>query len=590
MKQHSTAQHCKSKSKQCLTALIFFLMLSPFASKAQTFNSATSSETIFPSPSSSPSYYLDDQIHYLQCNSHWVYYAPPYYDAQSALAAWSHKMYVDAFGNSATDGGGFSYGIINPITGTYIGYGAIAMPNASNISVAYLYGGLCQENFIVTWAEPYYTGNAECYPYCNYYYQFYNWTHTSAPPTPIGTPVLLTSGAYFDRISLDVNKDANKAVITWGHNTSAVFAKAFDFTTTTLGVGPNVTITNKGNLPDVAFRTDPTSGDDYLHFAFFNYFDYSDTMGGCNRKTFKNDLYADPTFVEGYTTFDDVYNFTYTGLTYQDYDPSFYGLLGSRVDTVNVNIDCPDMHADPNWSFTWSKINEDTVYIRTFKDGVTIPGDPAWLGNDRITPGGFSPRFTSGKYPAIGYHPSGNTYFVGFVGGPNGYVAEQIDDLGALVSSTDYLNVPNNTYAVRDNPRIAVSKNSTGDYLYNVFLQEDDLGGYSLVHKAHPWASSSSWRKSENNTLSTEYNHKTNIYPIPFDNEIKFVVPQEQTNELWTVIISEISGKQIFNIKDTYEGVNQFLSTNAPKLSSGTYIFQTISAKGDKKHFKVIKK
>jgi len=558
--------------------------------KAQTFNSATSNETMFPSPASAPTYYLDDQVTYLQCNSHWVYYAAPYLNAQSALAAWSHKMYIDGSGNSATDGGGFSYGIINPITGTYVGYGAIAMPNASNISVAYLYGGLCQENFIVTWAEPYITGNPECYPYCNYYYQLYNWTHTSAPPTPLGSPVLLTSGSYFDRISIDVNEAANKSLITWGHNTSAVFAKAFDYTTTTIGIGPDVLITDKGNLPDVAFRTDPTTGDDYLHFTYFNYFDFSDTMGGCNRKTFKADIQSDPTIVEGFTTFNDVYNATYTVLTYQDYEPTFYGLLGSRADTVNVNIDCPDVHADPNWSLTWSKTNEDTIYIRTFKDGTTIGGSQGWLGNDRITPTGFSPRFTSGHYPAIGYHPVGDNYFVGFAGGPNGYVAEQVDDLGALVSTSDYLNVPNNAYSVRDNPRIAVSKNSTGDYLYNVFLQEDSLGDYSLVHKAHPWASNSTWRKSEANALAISNNQKTNIYPIPFDNEIKFTVPSVQENEQWTISISDIQGRQILKSTGSVLDLNKSLNETAPKLASGTYILQSSTARGEKNHFKAIKK
>jgi hypothetical protein len=126
--------------------------------------------------------------------------------------------------------------------------------------------------------------------------------------------------------------------------------------------------------------------------------------------------------------------------------------------------------------------------------------------------------------------------------------------------------------------------------LYNVFLQEDSLGDYSLVHKAHPWASNSTWRKSEANALAISNNQKTNIYPIPFDNEIKFTVPSVQENEQWTISISDIQGRQILKSTGSVSDLNKSLNETAPKLASGTYILQYSSARGEKNHFKAIKK
>jgi hypothetical protein len=555
--------------------------------KAQTFNSATSTETTYPIAPSAPTYFLDENITYLHNSSIFTpyFYAPPVYSGTASAAAWSHKMYVNSSGFSATDGGGFALGVVD-LSGNYTGLVTTAMPNASNICAAAIHG-LCQENVIVVYAQPCGDSLIEgCNPYCNYYYQLYHWAHPSSL-IPIGSPVALSSCSFFDRISIDINGEGNKAAVVWGHNNSALFSKAFDFSGATISVGPTVLLTNKGNLADVAFRKDPATGTEYLHYGYFSYLNRTDC-----ELTYHNDEdlgLSNPTFVHHYTSFGSIMSGTFSGFSFGfNYEPTYFA---GRVDDVNLVIDAPDQFADPNWCYTWHEKGDDKVYLHTYKDGVSGISDPSWLANDGIITSGFAPRFTPGTNPTLGYHPTGSNYFTGFVGGPNGYVADQINDLGVLMSTNDYLDIPLNGFSSGLNPLVSLSKNSSGNYHYTVFGQKDVHGDYSLVHKGHPWTSSSTWRQTDPNPLITPASaEETQLDPIPFDNYIKLSVPAKLSNEQWKLNITDVLGKSIFMINGTPSQINTQLNQKVRELSSGTYIVQTLDPLGNKKHFKAIKK
>ena len=555
--------------------------------KAQTFNSATSTETTYPIAPSAPTYFLDENITYLHNSSIFTpyFYAPPVYSGTASAAAWSHKMYVNSSGFSATDGGGFALGVVD-LSGNYTGLVTTAMPNASNICAAAIHG-LCQENVIVVYAQPCGDSLIEgCNPYCNYYYQLYHWAHPSSL-IPIGSPVALSSCSFFDRISIDINGEGNKAALVWGHNNSALYCKAFDFSGATLNVGPTVLLTNKGNLADVAFRKDPTTGTEYLHYGYFSYLNRTD----CD-VTYHNDedlFLSDPTFVHHYTSFGSIMSGTFSGFT-TGFNSEPSNLIG-RVDDVNLIIDAPDQQAAPNWSYTWSEKGDDKVYVRTYKDGISSSGDPSWVANDGISTSGFPPLFTPGMIPTIGYHPNSTQYLVGFAGGPNGYVGEQIRDLGSLVSARDYLNLPSNNYPTSTYPLVSLSKNNSGNFLYSVFGQEDRHGNFSLIHQGHPWSSSSTWRQTDPNVLNnaTETT-EVSLSPIPFDNDITFNVANASATEHWTLNITDVLGKNLATIRGTVSQINTQLKQHVKNLQAGQYFVQSLSPVGVQKHFKAVKK
>lgn len=423
-----------------------------------------------------------------------------------------------------------------------------------------------------------------CIPYCNYYYQLYHWIHPSTL-TPIGSPVALSSCSMFDRISIDINGVGNKAVVVWGHNNSALFSKAFDFSGGSLSIGPTVTISTRGNLADVAFRLDPKTNTEYLHYAYFSYL-YRSSCEISYQKDSSIGL-SKSTFVHSYTLFDSIMVGNGALPFGLNLEPT--GLAG-KVDDVNLIIDAPDTSSAPNWSYTWSEKGGNKSYVRTYKDGVSSPSDSSWIANDGITPLGTVPKFTSGKNPTLAYSPIGNNYFVGFAGGPKGYIGTQISDLGSLISSSDYLNLPNNSYACGSTPLVAFSKNSTGNYLYNVFGQEDSLGNYSLVHKAHPWASSSTWRQSKDNTLSqSKAQSQAQLMPVPFKDDIVFAVPQGNELLEYKLNICDVQGRILYQCNGNASTINQFLHSNVRNLQQGIYLFHTISPQGEVKTFKTLK-
>lgn len=521
------------------------------------------------------SVYLDPEIKYLFNHS----FKPtrrPLLDqnAMAAVASWSHGVEIDFSGNPYTNGGGFSYGIIDA-AGVYQGYGAVAMPGAFNICVGYL-DAPGPANIIVAYAElPNGISPVSCVElaHCNYYYQLYNWSPPSAA-VPVGLPQGLTSGSVYDRISLDISRDGQKAAITWAHNNGAVYIEALDFT----GGGPitgRAQLDQAGNLPDIAFRHDPATGTDYLHLAYFQHFYF-----GCPR-TVQQWMGQPTTFVEGYLTFSSVLAgsspFSLAGV---DREPTGYA---GRVDMVNLVLDCPDVSAAPNWSYTWTETGANRVYMRSFKAG---PGASSWTANDGITAPGI-PAFTPGTAPSLAYHPSGLSMYAAFAGGPNGFAADQISDIGGLVSAGDYLNVPNNNYATGPNPLISLSKNSGGDYLYNVFTQEDEFGNFSLVHKAHPWPLTTTWRTAKPGTVATQ---EPVIGPNPFENDLAFTAPAGQEEEKWSLHITDMLGKDLFRFNGNAAAINTGLKSAVGRLVPGTYFITSTDAAGKNKVFKAIKK
>ncbi|MNU22718.1 hypothetical protein D3C71_110170 [compost metagenome] len=566
----------------CSYALLLCSMLLQGPARAQVFNSATSTETTFPAPPLGPMYYLDNNIKYLFTSSVYttLLYAPPYMSGTASVASWSHDMYVTPSGASAADGGGFSLGLIEP-AGSYIGLLAVAMPNAANISAVAMHGN-CQENVMVVYAMPC-GGDSldECRPYAQYYYQMYHWVHPSSL-TPTGPPVALTTGcSFFDRISIDINHDATKAVVVWGHNNTALFSKAFDFNTGTLTVGPTNIISSKGNLADVAFRQDPVSGTEYLHFAYL-----SRVIRASCEELYEGDVdlgLSEATFIEGMTTFNALMSGTFSGLTDLNIEPS--GISGI-VDEAHLVLDAPDVSAAPNWSYTWNERTDNRVYVRTYKDLVSMPTDPSWTVNNGIV-GGPAPRFTPGINPSVAYHPTGSQYYVGFAGGPNDYVACQINDAGGLVSMNDYLEIPNSSSPTSGKPLVALSKNSTGDYLYTAFVQEDAMGNFSLVHKGHPWMSPMAWKQPK--VLNGTQEADVRIYPNPFTDVLHFEVPEAGQTGLWTLTMTNVLGQSVADMRGAAAEVNNRLQQLAPGLTRGHYMLTIDNGSGKVQHKTIVK-
>jgi hypothetical protein len=134
---------------------------------------------------------------------------------------------------------------------------------------------------------------------------------------------------------------------------------------------------------------------------------------------------------------------------------------------------------------------------------------------------------------------------------------------------------PNNTPT--GTPSIAFSGNNDPvvDALYMAFSQIDTAwvpGGYNIAYKSIPWTALSYGPMGEEESQTAVV---LSAYPNPFSSSIT-IKPAEsmQSDEVYQLYVSDITGRKIYEQKGTINELNQHLQTAPTHWQTGQYILQ----------------
>jgi hypothetical protein len=552
------------------------LLLGSNGVNAQIYHSTTSAETTYPTAAT----YLNDEIDYLQCSS------LPVGDEIYTVAAFSQD--ARKYSSYASRGGGVTFGYFDMI-GNYNGVQTIDYPGVSSLCAVVMNNPSGTGNVIVAYANIGTSGG--CGVIGEYYYDLYQWNPPAAP-TFISTGNFSGSGgismvgSFFDRISIAKNHNSTKAVIALTYNNSAIFTKAFDFSQPIpLQVGPTQVLHHEGNRPDVAFRYDPSTGEEHVHFAYFSYYSNGGGSGTFpNCFGFGTDVdwglsylldrsFARPTYIHFKTDFSSLH----AGTAMVDYNSMrFVDIIDTNVQ--DIMIDCPDISTD-NMAYT---LSWDTGGISYTSSGHT-PSMVWPLGLNNI-PINFGTIVTGS--PNVSYHPTmTNRYFAAFSGGPAGYAAlGRTDNVAATVfTATDFLEVPSTPVTGGTQPRIALCKNSAAHSLYTVFTAFDGVNT-ALVHKLHPWTLNTAWKQTQEEEEAAA--PKALAYPNPFKEGFAFNDPMHRN---WQLRLTDIQGRTILQCDGVPVKLNQQLNTIGNQLNSGIYLLHASASDGSTQQIKLNK-
>ncbi len=521
--------------------------------EAQTWNAATSTEVAYPSLFGPPpsTFNLDNNVAHI---SNYAYNSNRF-GQYVEIAGWSRSY-------GAGGGGGFSYGLASSGT-PYAGQGVEVIPNAVDVRVGYLESDGAY--IVVAYFD---------IATMSYYCRLYPWL----APNVLGAPItyFLYSGTIDYRCNMDISYNASKVAITWCTN-NALFTAVGMLAGGGLQFSPGLPPTSPAimiSVPfagshaaaDVAFRFDPFSGTEVLHYAFFvNNFPVS--------------------FIrEIEIPFMTLFTSTLSGYTYAGPVDNNPVVAATGTGLVIPRLDCPDV--GPNrWAYTYTE-NDRDIMVRLGAGGPNI----------NLTGGGLVTPINAYKNvnPCLAYDQMGNNFFVSWgttatsssFASTQSYVAMELNNGGALVSAPDYLLVPANPNTEASPvPLVALSRhaNTMGD-LYTSFCEYPNPD-VILEHKNHPWASSTAWR-GKGIATAQQAAEGISVYPNPFRNSFRI---ESKDNGQTKVSVSDLFGRQLGSYQGDLESVNAQLNQLGNTLASGTYLLSVVQGKPAGQVFKVVK-
>lgn len=399
----------------------------------------------------------------------------------------------------------------------------------------------------------------------------YRWDATTLTPFSMGN---ILSTSTYGRISLDVH-DLNTVAITW-NDTSGLHVKIISGGAA-LTVGGTITITNvpaNSVIPDIAM-SHPTSSSVMVRIAFVN-------AANGDIHVMRRNLPA--ILASGATiTFvpEDINAAAYPGVT-----PVQFELTPN-----NLNLDCPDHYATDNWSYVYTP-SYNLILARTRTVSFSASPFNMNLNTGLTTVNNF--------HPTIAYDRTGQTINYGWFTdyGNRGYVAVERTETGGFVT-------PSGTYKVVSNftsfmpgihtatPVMAFSKqNDNSSKLYAVYpiLPVSTLA-IDLRTKLVPWTATTFSAVVPGHIAElTKEESEAVISPNPFTNSIALRIAGNRGDDIYTVALTDISGKAVHQLKGNLDMVNNKLGAVSSHLSKGIYLVNvTFYATGNTRTFKIVK-
>ncbi len=187
-----------------------------------------------------------------------------------------------------------------------------------------------------------------------------------------------------------------------------------------------------------------------------------------------------------------------------------------------------------------------------------------------------------------------------FLPNTGGYVGLKMDNLGAVVSPLDYLQVGeaaslSNTFASAT-PTIASSRqNDRTDYQFVAFANQNPPPVNYMVVKDRPWGSPTfknphpgnahDWSLLYGGTTFAQNvagaKNDVTAYPNPFPENVSLEISAGLLDETLVVTVQDISGRVIDKIEEKGKSVNASLTTMSRQLSNGVYLLKVQSSSGD---------
>ncbi|MBZ0100188.1 MAG: T9SS type A sorting domain-containing protein [Taibaiella sp.] len=395
------------------------------------------------------------------------------------------------------------------------------------------------------------------------------------------TTVPLSSQAQYSRISMDSHKLYGVAV-TWEEGARIRTVVAWD-NSGVIGISPVTTFIHPVGMfnPDVAFSH-------YTGPLLCEYVYYDPANNRFYQTSF--DFWTMAGFVVNTAVFP----------TVQDIDV----VAGPSI----ANIDCPDHSSISRWAYTYSVGGSD-VYARIQEGGgvTTINITDGSMGIAAI-------NSALNLHPFLAYSAAGGGNSIAIAWYTNyidpgtsqqaAYIAAEVtSNGGGVVSSPDYLTIPNTPIIASGTPVLSLSKGTQyADYLYTIFPQYNYLlgTGYEMQHKYHDWTSTWSYKGARTHRCPDEERISglahTNAdaalitaYPNPFNDDLSLVIPADMQTENVTVTITNVTAAVVRTFSGVAAKVNQQLRTTA-NLQPGLYLLQVdIPSKQITKTLKVTK-
>lgn len=379
------------------------------------------------------------------------------------------------------------------------------------------------------------------------------------------TTIPLSNQAQYSRISMDSHRLYATAV-TWEEGARIRTVVAWE-NAGTISVSPVTTFIHPVKMynPDIAFSH-------YQNPLLCEY------------------VYYDPTNNRFYQTSFDFWTMagfavnTSVVPTTQDIN----GVAGPSI----ANIDAPDHSSVSRWAYTYSVGGSD-VYARIQEGG--------GFNTINVTDGSMGITAINSALninPFLAYNPAGGGNSIAIAwytnhtdpntGQQAAYIAAQVtSNGGGVVSSNDYLTIPNVPVIASGTPMLSLSKETeNADYLYTIFPQYDYVSGtgYEMQHKYHDWVSTGSYKGAKPLSCPDETrvtglaNTNTDAalvtaYPNPFSNELSLAIPADMQTEDINVTITNITGAVVRAFSGTATEVNHQLRSST-NLQPGLYLLQ----------------
>lgn len=451
----------------------------------------------------------------------------------------------------------------------------------------------------------FYNGNAANFTGVGHYLEYYTWN----PPIPIGSGGLTFTGRVqlsaipnYTRISQDAHNTYGVVVVwedptpgpTWGINCRLGFTA---IGTPGVSLSPNYVLAGTGGqtFPDVAFSHSSTNGIKY-QFVYHN-------IGGGGANITESEI--------PFTT--PPYPLVLPAPTVNDISFNAMFAPPPRVD-LKTHFDCPDHHNDDNWAYAYvlPGVPPGDIFVRFRNFNPPNLGVPATYN---LTSGALgNTASTNNDWPTLSFDATNSRVNVGWYtmhnpgGGlpfyaPNagGYADLQMSEAGVLISPADYMQVAlaatgsNSNAAFR--PNIAYSgQNDRTDYHFCVFANNlCPSPAAQMQTKQRPWttaafkgAANENWggllygsdmSKTLNGTSLAKHNDVL-AYPNPFSTELQLTIPTDMQNKAMTVVVLDITGKELDTYTGTVGEVNGFLTRVAKTLSNGSYLINLTTETG----------
>jgi hypothetical protein len=244
-----------------------------------------------------------------------------------------------------------------------------------------------------------------------------------------------------------------------------------------------------------------------------------------------------------------------------------------------------------NEIFNLAEFGKHNIYVRYngFNQAIMNNGSMLHLANNT------EPNFS----PTIAYRPMSSNVSVAWVSERAGAIAGSrwayigleantaiptgTTSPASLVTLASYLYLSNTpSLDCGDHPLVSLSKHTDGLLsAYSVFTQEDASTTYSVMHKDHPWISTSFWKKTGINNVSKQ---TISVGPNPFSNTLHI-----NSAEPLSILLMDVTGRTLADHKGATDELNILLDRKASQLAVGTYFLQTTNSSGIKEVFKLTK-